>query len=152
MVAIVFSVGVFFLVKHPNFLQASVLNLYEIDMIKKNNRDIAYQQNQNSLDVFFNKQQVTVHPINIILARHPDLLVNPQQITSQCPFEVISNTQDFMEISIDCTDFTEQNSILTIPFSGDASYILVEEWYYTKNTTKQNLSIGNLSSLSVHGN
>jgi hypothetical protein len=49
----IFSLAILFLIKHPDLLQASVLNSSEISLIQKNKWEIAYKQNNNTLDIFY---------------------------------------------------------------------------------------------------
>jgi len=76
----IFSLAIIFLVKHPDLLQASVLNATEISLIKNNQRDIAYKQNENLLDIFFSNS-VSKFPITIVLNHSNEVLFDMQNIS-----------------------------------------------------------------------
>jgi len=144
----IFSLAIIFLVKHPDLLQASVLNATEISLIKNNQRDIAYKQNENLLDIFFSNS-VSKFPITIVLNHSNEVLFDMQNISWQCPFTIFDSNQETTVISIDCLTFDYNQSILLIPFNWKTQDVLVEEAYYI-NWNKKNLSIGNISIQTEH--
>lgn len=147
----IFSLAILFLIKHPNLLQASVLNIDEINTIKTNKRDIAYKNNNNLMDIFFD-DTISQNPIKIILSYDPWLYLDFTSASGQCQFTVISSNKDNTLLDINCTTFLPEESILMIPFSWENNDILIEEAYYILEQSKKNLSIGNLSLSTSHSN
>lgn len=143
-----FSLAIIFLVKHPDLLQASVLNATEISLIKNNQRDIAYKQSENLLDIFFSNS-VSKFPITIVLNHSNEISFDMQNISWQCPFTIFDSNQETTVISIDCSTFDYNQSILLVPFDWKAQDVLVEEAYYI-DWGKKNLSIGNISIQTEH--
>lgn len=148
-VAIVFAFAILFLVKHPNLLQASVLNAGEISLIQKNKRDIAYKQSEGLLDIFFS-ESLHFSPVTLVLAHSPAVSFDWSTFSGQCDFTLLDANQETTTLTITCDTFDAQESILLIPFVGKTEDILLEEWYYTDDQTKHSLSIGNLTSSTNH--
>lgn len=149
-VALIFSLAIVFLVKHPNILQASVLNVSEVTLIQQNKWDIAYKQTDWLLDIFFSSHIQT--PITIVLAHDPSIYVDWSLFSGQCAFNILDSNEETTTITIDCPSFLSHESILMIPFSGKQQDILLEEGFYGEINNKKNLSIGNLSLSKGHSN
>lgn len=151
MLAGIFSLAILFLVKHPNLLQASVLNAGEISLIQKNKRDIAYKQSTWLLDIFF-ASSTKQKPITLILAHNPLMSLDWSSFSGQCDFTLLDANQETTSIILDCPAFDSEQSVLLIPFVGKPQDILIEEGYYIDGDIKQYLSIGNLSLPTEHSN
>lgn len=147
----IFSVAILFLIKHPNLLQASALNIDEIHTIKMNKRDIAYKNNNNLMDIFFD-DTISQNPIKIMLSYDPSLYLDFSSASGQCEFIVVSSNNESTLLDINCNTFLPEESILIIPFSWENNDILIEEAYYLLGQSKENLSIGNLSLSDSHSN
>lgn len=149
MLAGLFSLAILFLVKHPNLLQASVLNAGELSLIQKNKWDIAYKQSEWLLDIFF-ASSIKQIPITLILAHDTSINLDGSTFSGQCGFTILDANQETTSIILDCPEFDTEQSVLLIPFVGKTQDILLEEGYYLDGDVKQNLSIGNLSSSIEH--
>lgn len=149
MFAGIFSLAIIFLVKHPDLLQASVLNATELSLIKANKRDIAYKQDEKILDLFFSSS-ISKFPVTIVLSHSPEISFDMHNISWQCPFTIFDSRQEITIISVDCPSFDYNESILILPFDGESKDVLIEEAYYTTNWKKENFSIGNISSQTEH--
>lgn len=149
MLAGLFSLAIIFLIKNPNFLQASVLNAGELSLIQKNKRDIAYKQSEWLLDIFF-APSIQKMPITLILAHNTSIHLDGSTFSGQCEFTILDANQETTSIILDCPEFDSEQSVLLIPFVGKIQDILLEEGYYIDDTIKQNLSIGNLSLPTEH--
>lgn len=145
-----FSLAILFLVKNPNLFQASVLNAGEINLIQKNNRDIAYKQSTWLLDIFFS-ESIKNKEVNIILAHNPSVKIDWALFSWQCWFDIIANDQWSINIKLNCPDMLTDQSALIIPFDGNTQDVLMEEWYYLDWDQKVSLSIWNLSDSIQHG-
>ncbi len=149
-IALIFSLAIIFVVKHPNILQASVLNISEVTLIQQNKWDIAYKQTDWLLDIFFSSHVKT--PITIVLAHDSSIYIDWSSFSGQCAFNILDNNKETTTITIDCPSFLTHESILMIPFSGKQQDILLEEAFYEENNNRKNLSIGNLSLSKEHSN
>jgi len=147
----IFSLAILFLIKHPDLLQASVLNSSEISLIQKNKWEIAYKQNNNTLDIFYD-WSYWKKPITLILAHNDWFFLDISNISWQCNFTVIDTKIDSTKITLECFDIDKNESAIIIPFQWLPQDVLIEEAYYTSEKNKNNLSIWNISSITEHRN
>jgi len=149
LLAWVFTLAIIFLIKHPDLLQASVLNAWELSLIKENKRDIAYKQSEWIIDIFFSSL-IADRKINLIFAHNPLIYLDIPNFSGQCEHKIIQSNQDNTNIEIYCTKLADDQSVLIIPFVWKSQDILIEEWYYFDNNVKKNLSIWNISESTEH--
>lgn len=147
----VFSLALIFMIKHPNLLQASILNSSEISLIQKNKRDIAYKQNNNFIDVFCNWLYYD-NSITLLLAHSESIFLDISNISWQCPFTIVDSNKNATKIILECWNIDKNQSIIIIPFEWLSKDILIEEAYYVKENKKNNLSIWNISLITEHSN
>lgn len=146
-ISLVFSISIAYIIRHPELLMSSVLNIQEISEVRQNHRDIAYKTTKNIFDVFLAWSWTYIGPLDIIVSHDPETIVHIDQLTGQLPYKTLESGSWFVRISfVLTTGIVAQESLFWVPFSGDINRILLEEAQL--NSTW--LSVGRLSSTTVH--
>ncbi len=130
-------------------MQASVLNASEISLIKDKQRDIAYKQNVDNLDIFYNWKEKN---LTIVLFYDDSIVLKTEEIEGQCLFMIINLDQNSSNIEMTCENINQNESAIIIPFEWLAKNILLEEAFFVSNGDKNQLSVWNLTELSQHSN
>lgn len=130
-------------------MQASVLNASEISLIKDKQRDIAYKQNVDNLDIFYNWKEKN---LTIVLFYDDSIVLKTEEIEGQCLFMIINLDQNSSNIEMTCENINQNESAIIIPFEWLAKNILLEEAFFVSNGDKDQLSVWNLTEISQHSN
>lgn len=152
-IAIVCSFALLYVIKNPSLFQASVLNLWEIETIKKNQRDLAYKTTGNVLDIFVDESLKNLSELTLSIAYDPLLNVAESWWTAQSAYEIISSIPGSLNVKLNqFSPIDTKQSLLIIPFSWTNMNILVQEAHAVlTDGTSKDLAIGNLSQQLVHG-
>lgn len=150
--AIIFSLAMLFVVKNPDFFQASVLNIQELQNIEKNKRDAAYKTTDNMIDIFVSKDLSWLDYLILTLTYDPSLQLSASWRLSQAAYEIISANSGETQIKLSQFWVLDTNqSLLIIPFSWSSTPLIQEARAVFSNNEVKDLAIGNLSEQNVHG-
>jgi len=144
--------GIFYVVNNPNIFMASILSLQEKQFIESMWRDVAYKTSDGYVDIFLaeNKDIPTSIEFSIIFDEDT-ITLDTNNITGQWTRNITNTVTDAIYIlSLPWITINTDESLLMIPFSGDARDILLSEAIATIQNTTQRLSIGSLNEFSGH--
>lgn len=149
--AIVFSLALVYIIKNPSLFEASVLNLTEIETIKKNQRDLAYKTTENVVDIFVDDTFSSLSDLVVTLSFSPTVSLWLSGLSGQGAYEILSSSLESTTIKLSQLDsFDPHQSILIVPFSWNMYDVLVQEATTTVSGTVRDLSIWSLSPQTTH--
>lgn len=150
LISIPLAVWLFFILKNPNFLSASVISLQEQETMEKNNWDLWYKNEWNVLDVYLDEKLDNLDYVTLSILYDPDnVSFDLQDLDTQIDYKVVSNEQWNLVIQFNGSfdnKFDYKNSLLMLKFTWDNPNILVSQaTAYLFTWINKNLSIGSLN-------
>ena len=145
-VAILFSVVLFYFTENPSFFSASILSLQDAQTMKANAWDIWYKNENSILDVFVSDDLKNIQKLSLtIFYDKDDVSFNFQEIDSQVDYQKISDNQDWILI-LDFSNFSSNynynNSLFELPFISTQAWVVLSEWVVSfANWKNKSLSI-----------
>lgn len=147
------AVGLFYIVKNPEFFAASVLSLQEKTFIVDKWRDIAYKSNSWYVDIFMSEKLETPANIDFTISFDKDsIFINAQNISGQGTRTTNFPDENSIIIhSIPNQNIDKSQSIVMLPFTGNNENILLSEAVaQLSDGTEKSLSIGSLNEVNSH--
>ncbi|MFA5748417.1 MAG: hypothetical protein WC872_04910 [Candidatus Absconditabacterales bacterium] len=149
----IFALALFYVSKNSDIFQASVLSIQEKEFIQKNNRDVAYKNSNNLLDIFVSSGIQDFAKIKFYIIFEPKIInIDTNNLSGQGKFQVSDHIANSLTITIsDIQGLDNNQSVLMLPFSGEnKNIILAESKLYLSNGKEKSLSIGNLQKNQTH--
>jgi ABC-type oligopeptide transport system substrate-binding subunit len=93
LVAMLFSVALFYFVENPNLFSASILSLKDAQIMIENHRDLAYKNEHNVLDVYISDTIKDINENSVsIIYNELDVQIDLDKIKAQTDYEILSQT------------------------------------------------------------
>lgn len=147
-IAVVLSICSAYIIRNPEFLMSSVLNIQEIQEIEQKQRDIAYKTSGDLLDVFLPLYGEHLGLLNIRISHNPDLVIHTEQLSGQVQATYINTQSGSLDLQFTINpNIIAHESLFWIPFSWTQQDILIEE----ASLNNKALSVGKLSEIINHG-
>jgi hypothetical protein len=141
-----------FLFNDLSWLTASVLDIWEIQKVKEEWRDLAYKTDWWIFEVFWSEKVQSADNITIKVLYNPSRINLDTWNSSWVNYEIIEERAWSIEILLDdlkSRDYKEW--WFEIPYIWDESQILLgDSWKNNKDWDNESLSIWNLNSLEEH--
>ncbi len=131
LVAVLFSVVLFYFTENPSFFSASILSLQDAQTMKSNAWDIGYKNEKNILDVFVSDTLKDINHISVsIIFDEKDISIDLGKIKSQTNYEIMSETSWTIVLKFHNFDssFDYWQSLFELPFVSDEPSVLISEW------------------------
>jgi len=140
--------GMFYVINNPELFVSSILSLQEQEFITQKWRDIAYKTQDGYVDIFAAEQLDTPQKIDFSVFFDPNTIqIDPQNISGQWTRSyTLPEKWNITIRSFPPTDIDKKQSLILLPFSGEAKDILLGE----AKTDKKWLSIWSLNERTLH--
>ncbi len=130
LVAMLFSVALFYFVENPNLFSASILSLKDAQIMIENHRDLAYKNEHNVLDVYISDTIKDINENSVsIIYNELDVQIDLDKIKAQTDYEILSQTTGMLILKFKNFNwsFDYGQSLFELPFSGKEPSILLSE-------------------------
>ena len=140
-----------FLMNDFSWLTASVLDIWEIQKVKDEWRDLAYKTENQTLEIFWSEKVKTAEKLEIEILYNPEKIQLFTENASWVNYEILNEEEGVLDISL--TEISERDYKewwFEVPYSWDEYQVLLWDSWKTERDERASLSIGNLNAIEEH--
>ena len=134
-----------------SWLTASVLDIWEIQKVKDEWRDLAYKTENQTLEIFWSEKVKTAEKLEIEILYNPEKIQLFTENASWVNYEILNEEDGVLEVSLtEISDRDYKEWWFEVPYSWDEYQILVWDSRKTERDERVSLSMGNLNAIEEH--
>ena len=130
LIAILFSVILFYFMENPSFFSASILSLQDAQTMIANHRDLAYKNEKNILDVYLSETIKDINELSVsIVYDEENVEVDLDKIKTQTDYKLLSQTNGTLVLKFKNFNgkFDYGQSLFELAFVAKEPSILLSE-------------------------